>query len=189
MTPVRLRPATLADAATLAHWDTKPHVIAATTDDPAATRAFGDIDWAKEIAAASPVSHHLIADLDGRAIGAMQIIDPQLEETHYWGEIGCGHRALDIWIGEEDALGKGHGETMMRLAFQRCFADQAVVAIIIDPLASNLRAHKFYRRLGFTPEGLRRFGEDGEDLCLVHRLTRAAWSARFPADGGRQPSL
>ena len=81
----------------------------------------------------------------------MQIIDPHLESTHYWGEILPNLRAIDIWIGEPNCLGRGYGETMMRLAMQRCFADPAVAAIIIDPLASNVRAHKFYRRLGFTP--------------------------------------
>jgi len=36
---------------------------------------------------------------------------------------------------------------MMRRAFQVCFAEPAVTAIVFDPLTSNTRAHKFYRRL------------------------------------------
>lgn len=174
---VRLRPAILADVPTLQRWDEKPHVISATTDDPASLLAFGDIDWAAEIAAASAHSQYYIAELDGRAIGAMQIIDPHLEETHYWGDIEPDLRALDIWIGEEDCLGKGYGEKMMRLAFDICFADPAVRAIVIDPLASNTRAHKFYRRLGFAAAGPRDFGDDH---CLVHRLDRAVWRKLFP---------
>jgi hypothetical protein len=57
-----------------------------------------------------------------------------------------------------------------------CFAEPAVTAIVIEPLASNTRAHKFYRRLGFVAEDRRTFGDDD---CLVHRLTRLAWRQRF----------
>jgi hypothetical protein len=81
--------------------------------------------------------------------------------------------------GRQRTLRKGYGETMMRRALQMCFAEPAVTAIVIDPLASNTRAHKFYRRLGFVPEGRRVFGDDD---CLVHRLTRLAWRQRFPND-------
>jgi aminoglycoside 6'-N-acetyltransferase len=35
-----------------------------------------------------------------------------------------------------------------------------VNAIVIDPLASNARSHKFYQRLGFVPEARRMFGDD-----------------------------
>lgn len=179
---IQSRPAALADVPTLRRWDQEPHVIAATTDDPSAALAFGDINWAAEIASASPHARYYVAELDGRPIGAMQIIDPHLEETHYWGDIETGLRAIDIWIGERDCLGKGHGEAMMRIAFRMCFSDPAVTAIVIDPLASNVRAHKFYQRLGFKAVGLRRIGAEGEDLTLVHRLERACWRRNFPQD-------
>ena len=55
------------------------------------------------------------------------------------------------------------------------FADPAVTAVVIDPLNSNTAAHRFYRRLGFTPEGRRMFDQDD---CLVHRLTRETWEMR-----------
>jgi aminoglycoside 6'-N-acetyltransferase len=83
-----------------------------------------------------------------------------------------GLRAIDIWIGEAADLGKGYGTQMMRLALQRCFADQQVHAILIDPLASNLRARQFYERLGFRFSEQRRFGSDD---CAVYTLTRAQW--------------
>jgi aminoglycoside 6'-N-acetyltransferase len=103
----------------------------------------------------------------------MQIIDPHLEPTHYWGDVAPNLRAVDIWIGETSDLGKGHGEEMMRQALALCFADPAVTAVIIDPLASNTRAHKFYQRIGFKPLDRRLFND--EDDCLVHELTRADW--------------
>ena len=103
----------------------------------------------------------------------MQIIDPYLEPTHYWGDVSPNLRAIDIWIGAPADRGNGNGAEMMRQAIDLCFADPTVTAIIIDPLASNTRAHKFYRRLGFTAVGRRLF--NGEDDCLVHELTRTAW--------------
>ena len=172
MPTVTLRRATAEDVVWLALWDTDAGVIACCTDDPDATVAFEDADWAQEIAAQDEHSHYFFAELDGRPIGAMQVCDPHLESTHYWGEIAPNLRALDIWIGAAADRGKGHGREMMRLAIECCFADGRVTAIVIDPLASNERAHNFYRRLGFKPTGRRTFGDDD---CLVHVLARADW--------------
>ena len=103
---VRLRPATVEDADLLAGWDREPHVIACSTDDPEADIAFGGIEWREELAEQSEVGFYRIAEVGDRPIGVMQIIDPHLEPTHYWGEIEPNLRALDIWIGEADALGR-----------------------------------------------------------------------------------
>ncbi|MEO1100808.1 MAG: GNAT family N-acetyltransferase [Pseudomonadota bacterium] len=168
-----LRPATLADVPHLKRWDTQPHVIAATSDDPEADIAFEDADWADELSGADPHSAHFIAEVDGHPIGAMQVIDPSQERTHYWGrDCPANLRAMDIWIGEADCLGKGYGTQMMTIAMDTAFADPTIEAIIIDPLASNTDAHRFYQRLGFRPVERRMFDEDD---CLVHRLNRADW--------------
>lgn len=171
---VVLRPARVEDADVLARWDREPHVIACASDEEGADVAFG-AEWTDEIAAASPVSFHLIAELDGEPIGALQIIDPHREPDGYWGEIEPDLRAVDIWIGPADRLNRGIGTEMMRQAIDLCFVQSEVRAIVIDPLVSNTAAHRFYRRLGFRPEGERRFGED---RCLVFRLERSAWTAR-----------
>jgi aminoglycoside 6'-N-acetyltransferase len=61
---------------------------------------------------------------------------------------------------------------MMRLALERCFADPAVTAVLVDPLAANTRALRFYERLGFARAERRMFGEDD---CYVYRLERQVW--------------
>jgi aminoglycoside 6'-N-acetyltransferase len=172
MSRVTLRRATPADAAWLDRWDTDPDVIACSTDDPDATIAFENTDWAEELASQDEHSQYFIAELDGRPIGAMQICDPHLETSHYWGEIAPNLRAIDVWIGAPEDRGKGYGAKMMRLALERCFADGRVTGIVIDPLASNTRAHRFYQRMGFKPIGRRNFGADD---CLVHELKREDW--------------
>lgn len=163
------------DAPMLAEWDREPHVIECSTDDPDADVAFGGIEWLEELAAQSDASFYRIAEVERRPIGVLQVIDPHLEPTHYWGEIEPNLRALDIWIGPRDALGQGYGTQMMTLAIDDCFAAPKVTAIVIDPLASNADAHRFYQRMGFEVVGRRTFGEDD---CLVHRLERASWEGR-----------
>jgi aminoglycoside 6'-N-acetyltransferase len=163
---ITLRAATPADLALLRHWDEQPHVIASDPND--------DWHWETELARAPEWREQLIAEDAGRAIGFVQIIDPALEESHYWGEMPEGWRAIDIWIGEEADLGRGYGSTMMKLSLARCFADPAVRGILIDPLASNTRAHRFYERLGFEFVERRQFGKDN---CFFYQLPRATWEA------------
>jgi catechol 2,3-dioxygenase-like lactoylglutathione lyase family enzyme len=74
----------------------------------------------------------------------------------------------------------------------RCFADTAVEAVLVDPLAVNVRAHRFYERLGFRFVGPRTFGADA---CSVYRLERSEYlqqietgevvRSRTDADAGR----
>ena len=156
--------------ALLCSWDAKPHVIAARGDD-------GGFDWGSELSRNPDWREFLIAESAGRPIGFIQIIDPAREETNYWGEAEPDLRAIDIWIGEEAALGRGYGTKMMQLALERCFADATVQAILLDPLASNTRAHRFYERFGFKPVGRRLFGNDD---CIVYRLGRQAWQSANP---------
>ena len=172
---MKLRPATSSDAALLRYWDTKPHVIAARGEDSV-------IDWDDELARQSKLSEYVIAELDGRPIGLMQIIDAAREETHYWGNVEEGLAAIDIWIGEETDLGRGYGTQMMRLALKRCFDDPAFKAVVLDPLASNTRAHRFYERLGFRFVERRMFGDDD---CFVMRLDRVDWSEKGPCISSR----
>jgi aminoglycoside 6'-N-acetyltransferase len=168
-----IRVATRADVPTLERWDADPDVIACTTDDPDAEQAFPCAIWSDEIAGSSDVTCYYMAELDGRSIGAMQVIDPHAEPTHYWGEIEQNLRAVDIWIGNASDRNQGYGALMMGAVIDACFADPAVTGIIIDPLNTNTNAHRFYRRLGFKPVGRRMFND--EDDCLVHRLERADW--------------
>ena len=161
---INLRAATSADLALLRYWDEQPHVIASDPND--------DWGWEVELERTPDWREQLIAEIEGRPIGFVQIIDPAREDSHYWGDITADFRAIDIWIGEATDLGKGYGTKMMQLAIARCFADSSVTAILVDPLASNTRAHRFYERLGFQCVEHRRFGDDD---CLVYRLNRVDW--------------
>jgi aminoglycoside 6'-N-acetyltransferase len=157
---MRLRPATLADAPLLRHWDEAPHVIASAGDD-------GGWDWDTALTSPQPGYEMLIAEQDDRPVGFLQILDPNRDPTRYWGDIPPGLRAIDIWIGPAECLGRGVGTAILQAAITRCFSAPELTAI--DPLAPNGRAIRFYQRLGFRRIGPRRFWKDH---CIVLQLNR-----------------
>lgn len=120
---ITLRAATIDDVELLRYWDQQPHIIASNPDS--------DWEWEAELLRSPMQGEQLIAQLDGRPIGFIQIIDPAHEDSHYWGDVALNLRAIDIWIGVASELGKGYGTQMMHLAFAHCFADPAVTTILI----------------------------------------------------------
>jgi aminoglycoside 6'-N-acetyltransferase len=161
---IRLRKATAADIPLLRYWDQQPHVNKSDPDD--------DWHWEEELGREVAWREQLIAESNGRPIGFIQIINAAEEESHYWGDISPDIKAIDIWIGEADDLGKGYGTIMMQMAIARCFADHPTNSILIDPLQSNTRAHHFYEKIGFI---FLRNQVFVEDHCRVYELTRSRW--------------
>ncbi len=166
--PLTFRHALPSDRPTLELWDEQPQNIAATgTDD--------DWQWETELPRRPEWREFLIFELEGRPLGFVQIIDPAEEETHYWGNIEPNLRAIDIWIGMADDLGKGYGTQMMSQSLDRCFATPQVTAVVIDPLVTNRRAIAFYEKMGFEFVEARVFDADN---CLVFKMTRTRWELR-----------
>jgi aminoglycoside 6'-N-acetyltransferase len=155
------RRATPADLSVLQYWDRLSHVIASDPDD--------DWEWETELPRTVSWRDQLMVEKNGQPIGFLQIIDPLEEESHYWGEVPPNLRAIDIWIGPAEYLGLGFGTRMMQWAIEQCFADPAVTEILIDPLATNTAAHRFYERLGFVFVGPRKLGDSD---CFIFRLLR-----------------
>jgi aminoglycoside 6'-N-acetyltransferase len=164
---VNLRPATPADVPLLRHWDEQPHVIASDPND--------DWQWESELGVARAWREQYIAEVDGRPIGYLEIIDPAREDSRYWGPISDGYRAIDLWIGEKEDLGRGYGTQIMNFAIKRSFEDPSVNTILVDPLETNHRAHRFYESLGFEYVVCRTFGDD---CCFVYRLRRPGTATR-----------
>ena len=178
---ITLRPATIDDLALLTAWDQEEHVIVSDPDS--------DWEWEKNLHTPPVWCKQYIAEVVGKAIGFVQIMDPILEEEyHYWDDYLSQFekdnsnantlRAIDIWIGEKEYLNKGFGRAMMNQAIDKCFACPSVNAILIDPLASNTDAQHFYQWFGFlyTTD----FYFDG-DHTKVHRLSREDWHRKNSA--------
>jgi len=160
----QLRTANINDLEILIYWDTQPHVIDSDPDD--------DWNWKYELKRFPHWREQLIAELEGNPLGLIQIIDPAKEESHYWGEVEQDLRAIDIWIGEKENLGKGYGTQIMQLAINKCFATKEVKAILVDPLETNIKAIRFYEKLGFKFIEKKNFGKSN---CLVYKLKRKTW--------------
>ena len=168
---ITLKLAKLSDLPLLKYWNKKPHVIFATGGD-----SQDEDTWLEDqLKEPSEFVWIWIAIQDDKQIGVAQIVDPANEETHYWGEVEQGLRAIDIWISEETDLGKGYGTQMMNLALAKCFDDDSVKAAIIDPLVVNTRAIKFYQTIGFTFVENRHFDDD---YCAIYRMDRKRWQNR-----------
>lgn len=167
---LKIRRAGPEDAPILTAWESKAHVKAATSDDPSIE---DDWDWFAELMPRDDGTEFYLAIVCNHPIGYMCSIDPARERTGYWGPIGPNFRALDIIIGEEEYLGQCYGTQMMHWMIERCFNDPKVGAILIDPLASNKRAHRFYEKLGFAFQYRQQF--DATSDCYVMKLVRSDW--------------
>jgi aminoglycoside 6'-N-acetyltransferase len=165
---ITLRKTTTADIQTLEKWDSQEHVQFATGND-----AILEVDpnyWPYELSLCDNKTYqYYIAELDGLPIASLQMINPGLEVTKYWGNMEDGYRAIDIIIGDKENLGKGYGTTIMGLILDLCFEDSTVKGVYIDPLSINLRAIKFYQKIGFEFVENRNFGEDNCDVYYISR--------------------
>jgi aminoglycoside 6'-N-acetyltransferase len=157
---------TIDDVAWLVRWDGDPDVAAAIGG-----RGTDWYDWSVELVRDVPWRDLLIVEEDGRPIGFLQLIDAAEEESHYWGDIGPGTWALDIWIGSPDDRGRGLGAEAMKLALGRVLDQHGAEMVVIDPAVDNGRAIAFYEDLGFERVGVREFGDHE---CLVMRLSRGS---------------
>jgi aminoglycoside 6'-N-acetyltransferase len=161
---IALRLATHTDNPLLDAWDAEP-VIAAS--DP-----IDDGDWAQTLAEVG--LENLMAELDRRPIGFIQIIDLGRDAARSWGPSQPGFMAIDIWIGDADMRGHGHGRAMMALAINQCSSDSAIHTILIDPVVAKTDAIAFCAEMGFSPRETRRFGDDE---CLIMRIEHSAKEA------------
>ena len=71
---------------------------------------------------------------------------------HHFDDLPHGSRGLDLYIGEADLLGAGHGSRLLRQHTDRLFA-AGVPAAGIDPHPDNLRAQRAFAKAGFVASG------------------------------------
>ncbi len=87
---MNLRSATSADLTWLRHWDEQPHVVASNPNDK--------WDWEVELLHNFLGREQLIAEINGRPIGFIEITDPARDDSNYWGDVAFNLRAIDIWL-------------------------------------------------------------------------------------------
>lgn len=142
---VALRPITDADTDHIVAWRNTPSVmqnfIFRQTFTPEMHR-----NWLATKVATGQVVQYIIEDkADGRPVGSVYYRD--IDPANHSAEYG-------IFIGEEDARGKGFGTETARLFTEFGFTVLGLHRISLRLLAENLPARRSYEKAGFAEEGL-----------------------------------
>jgi aminoglycoside 6'-N-acetyltransferase len=132
-------------------WLLLPHVRA--WYDDVATATYPDDAIAERglaIRGEDPTDHFLIR-IDGRPIGDIQSYRVD-DHPEYAAQIAIGRPAvgIDLFIGEVDLIGRGHGPALIR-AFLRdvAFPRYGVALCVIGPSRGNTAAIRAYEKAGF----------------------------------------
>ena len=136
------RPATAADLPLLGAWLRTPEV----------RRWWGDPDRELELLKEdldNPAATMLIASHKGAPVGYLQHYDVRAWPLAYFAHLPEGARAVDMFIGETDMLGGGHGPALLRL-LAGSLREAGVPAVAIDPAPENRRAVRAYEKAGFV---------------------------------------
>jgi RimJ/RimL family protein N-acetyltransferase len=96
--------------------------------------------------------------------------DPEYAEALALGEDAIG---VDLFIGEADLLGHGHGPAMLRQFLRDvAFPFHRIDACVIGPSVKNVAAIRAYEKAGFRPLREVTVPEEPDPEFLM-RLTRA----------------
>ena len=103
--------------------------------------AEGHLNWIKTQVEPGHVVQFIICEKDSdRAVGSVYFRD--IDRERKCAEYG-------IFIGEDDAVGKGYGTQAARLALSYAFSEMQLEFVFLRVFADNTRARKSYERAGF----------------------------------------
>ena len=145
-------PMTEADMALGRRWLREPHVRRWYHDDPdEVDYPEGTIrDWLEAIHGDDPTDMFVIR-LDDRPIGAIQSYRVN-DHPGYAAQLGPLAKpafGVDLFIGEPDLVGKGHGPALIRAFIAPMFDRYGVDYCVIGPSKSNVSAIRSYEKAGF----------------------------------------
>jgi aminoglycoside 6'-N-acetyltransferase len=128
-------------------------------------------DYREAIQGEDP-TYRYVAHIDGRPVGLLQHYriadDPEYAEALALDEDAIG---VDLFIGEADLIGRGHGSAMLRQFLRDvAFPFHGIEVCVIGPSVKNVSAIRAYEKVGFRP--LREVqipGEPGPEFLM--RLT------------------
>ena len=151
MAPDAFRPVTTADLPLIQRWLSLPHVRE-WWGDPQEQYALvsGDLD--------EPATDQFIFSAAGSPFGYLQCYDLTEWNTGF-GPQPQGTRGIDLFIGELDMIGRGHGSALIR-RFVDGRLRKGLARMVTDPDPANARAIRAYEKAGFrgdrlveTPDG------------------------------------
>lgn len=108
----------------------------------------GHENWIKNKVETGQVVQMIICDsATDRPLGSVYIRD--IDRKHNKAEYG-------IFIGEDDARGRGVGTAAAKLMLRYCFQEEGLHRVYLRAFASNVQAIRSYEKAGFVREGLLR---------------------------------
>ncbi len=120
--------------------------------------AEGHLNWIKTQVEPGHVVQFIICEKDSdRAVGSVYFRD--IDRERKCAEYG-------IFIGEDDAVGKGYGTQAARLALSYAFSEMQLEFVFLRVFADNTGARKSYERAGF------RLVENKQDEIVTEKEVR-----------------
>ena len=160
-------------------WLLRPHVRRWYDDVAAETYPDDPIEERRLTLRGEDPTDYFVIELDGRPIGEIQsyLVD---DDPEYAAMVALGRPALgiDLYIGEPELIGHGHGPALIR-AFLRdvAFPRYGVTTCVIGPAQSNRAAIRAYEKAGFRFLKNYLEPESREPPHELMELTRAEFDA------------
>ena len=109
--------------------------------------------WIKNMVNTGKAVQMIICDIgSNKPLGSVYIRD--IDRTHNKAEYG-------IFIGEEDARGRGVGTAAARLMLDYCFSEEKLHRVFLRAFADNIKAIRSYEKAGFVKEAHLK-----DDVCI-----------------------
>lgn len=140
--PYAFRSARAEDLPLFARWLKTPEVVCWWGDPDEQYRLIADD-------LGVPAMAQWVVSCEGRPFAYVQAYQVRTWPQPHLAYLPEGAVAIDVFIGEPDMLGRGHGARFLRLFAERLRADGAPV-VVTDPHVDNHRARRAYRRAGFS---------------------------------------
>lgn len=116
----------------------------------------GHENWIKNMIQTGKVVQMMICNLaDDKPVGSVYIRD--IDRQHKKAEYG-------IFIGEEDARGRGIGTAAAKMMVQYCFEEEGLHKVFLRAFAHNAQAIRSYEKAGFVQEAYLK-----DDVCIQEK--------------------
>jgi aminoglycoside 6'-N-acetyltransferase len=162
------------DLSLIRRWLLEPHVKRWWDDGVRTPYPDAVVEEYRDAIRGKDPTYRYLAEIDKRAAGMFQHYrigdDPEYAAALALEEDAI---AVDLYIGEADLVGRGHGPAMLRQFLRDiAFPFHGVDVCVIGPSVKNVAGIRAYAKAGFRP--LREVNVPGEpDPEYLMRLTRA----------------
>jgi aminoglycoside 6'-N-acetyltransferase len=163
---IRFAPLTAGDLQQICEWLRRPHVERWW---PGEAETYEQVvgHYLPAIEGRDPTDNYLIV-VDERPVGMIQTyLVADYPEWESILQLGPGVAGVDLFIGEEDAIGRGLGPEILRaFVSEIVFAREGTQAVVAGVEPENVRSLRAFEKVGF------RFAFDYEEDGRPHTLLR-----------------